>query len=343
MQAAVASQRHAARLAGRAPPSLLESAEAVCSQSAALEAAAAGGGAGGSQSLDQRHQAVASQLAAVVASLNRDDLRELSRLVRLLRRMQRCVAREPLHDVVRRLLEESGLLAALLQDAPAAPDGGAAGGSQAPQAPPLPPKLQCVLKKAQELTAQWQAQHAAQQGPAGSGGSQLTAAEGSQDDGGSAVGGPGSQQGAALVRELLAHLAMDTAADAEGAASSQPASQPSSQPGDARAWPDCSQQEEQQRPNPGAFTVSTIHAAKGLEWDAVFVPCCNQGHLPVPYRPPPAHMGAPAPDAWQAHQEEERRLFHVAATRARHRLWVSYVQAVPPGAGRGPVGAGEAA
>lgn len=335
VHAAVASQRQAARLAGRQPPSLLESAEAVCSQAAAAEAA---GGQGSSQA---RGQVPASQLAAIAASLNRDDLRELARLVQLLRRMQQCVAREPLPDVVLRLLRESGLLAALLQEQqeqqPLSPlPDGAANDGQAPAEPPLPPKLQCVLKKAQQLATQWEAQHAAQQGATGSSGSQAAAAEGSQEG----SGGPGSQQGAALVRELLARLAMDSAADDGTPASSPAASQPAPrQPDDSCRWLDSSPQASQQdgpaaRPSdPGSFTISTIHAAKGLEWDAVFVPFCNQGHLPVPWRPPPPWLGAAGPDARQVHMEEERRLFHVAATRARHRLFVSYVQAVLPGPG----------
>lgn len=57
------------------------------------------------------------------------------------------------------------------------------------------------------------------------------------------------------------------------------------------------------------LTLSTIHSAKGLEWDTVFVLQCVDGSLP----------------AEQATQndddiEEERRLFYVALTRAKNSL-----------------------
>ncbi len=51
----------------------------------------------------------------------------------------------------------------------------------------------------------------------------------------------------------------------------------------------------------------TIHAAKGLEWDHVFVFGCNEGVLP-------SRLGDP---------EEERRLFYVAVTRAKETLHIS--------------------
>ena len=68
-----------------------------------------------------------------------------------------------------------------------------------------------------------------------------------------------------------------------------------------------------------AVVISTIHAAKGLEWDVVFMPSVNNGALPVP-------LWGAGPRAAQGHMEEEKRLFHVAATRARDQLHVSFVQ-----------------
>lgn len=61
--------------------------------------------------------------------------------------------------------------------------------------------------------------------------------------------------------------------------------------------------------------LSTIHQAKGLEWDTVFVI-----HL--------TNMGFPNPRALEddGNLEEERRLFYVAVTRARNRLYLSYPQ-----------------
>lgn len=54
--------------------------------------------------------------------------------------------------------------------------------------------------------------------------------------------------------------------------------------------------------------ILTVHAAKGLEWERVVVPGCNQDVFP-------SRRGDP---------EEERRLFYVAATRAKQTLWLSY-------------------
>ncbi len=55
--------------------------------------------------------------------------------------------------------------------------------------------------------------------------------------------------------------------------------------------------------------LSTIHQAKGLEWDIVFIIGLADGMLP----------SARASDI-----EEERRLFYVAASRAKHELIMSY-------------------
>jgi superfamily I DNA/RNA helicase len=56
-------------------------------------------------------------------------------------------------------------------------------------------------------------------------------------------------------------------------------------------------------------TLSTIHSAKGLEWDAVFILALVDGSIPVSY----------ALDDDEA-IEEERRLLYVAVTRARKHL-----------------------
>ncbi len=59
--------------------------------------------------------------------------------------------------------------------------------------------------------------------------------------------------------------------------------------------------------------LSTIHQAKGLEWDVVFVMHLADGSFP--------HKRA-LDD--MAQLEEERRLFYVAITRARKQLWLTY-------------------
>ncbi|MBF0279155.1 MAG: ATP-dependent helicase [SAR324 cluster bacterium] len=57
------------------------------------------------------------------------------------------------------------------------------------------------------------------------------------------------------------------------------------------------------------LTLSTIHQAKGLEWDAVFVIGLTEGQFP--------HQRCLEPEE---KLEEERRLFYVAMTRARRHL-----------------------
>jgi DNA helicase-2/ATP-dependent DNA helicase PcrA len=57
--------------------------------------------------------------------------------------------------------------------------------------------------------------------------------------------------------------------------------------------------------------VLTMHAAKGLEFQVVFVVGCEEGLLPL-------HLGSR-----QADVEEERRLFYVAMSRARQALFLT--------------------
>jgi DNA helicase-2/ATP-dependent DNA helicase PcrA len=63
------------------------------------------------------------------------------------------------------------------------------------------------------------------------------------------------------------------------------------------------------------MVLSTIHQAKGLEWDTVFVI-----HLADTAFPNRRAMGE------EGGMEEERRLFYVAVTRARRQLFLSYPQ-----------------
>lgn len=70
-------------------------------------------------------------------------------------------------------------------------------------------------------------------------------------------------------------------------------------------------------------TLASIHAAKGLEWDAVFLVGLVDGTLPIRH----ALKGAHAEDA----VEEERRLLYVGVTRAREHLHLSWSQARQPG------------
>jgi DNA helicase-2/ATP-dependent DNA helicase PcrA len=75
-----------------------------------------------------------------------------------------------------------------------------------------------------------------------------------------------------------------------------------------------------------AVRLLTVHAAKGLEFRAVYVPALAHTYFPLTERrdacPPPAGMLAQG-DA-EAHEEEEECLFFVALSRARDNLLLSY-------------------
>lgn len=76
---------------------------------------------------------------------------------------------------------------------------------------------------------------------------------------------------------------------------------------------------EQHAPMAGGVTLATLHAAKGLEWDTVFVCGLVDGTLPITYADSPAAV------------EEERRLLYVGMTRARRDLHLSWALARQPG------------
>ncbi len=78
----------------------------------------------------------------------------------------------------------------------------------------------------------------------------------------------------------------------------------------------------QHAPMVDGVTLATFHAAKGLEWDAVFCVGVHEGTVPISYAGTPDQV------------EEERRLLYVGVTRARRHLWVSWSRARAPG-GRG--------
>jgi DNA helicase-2/ATP-dependent DNA helicase PcrA len=75
----------------------------------------------------------------------------------------------------------------------------------------------------------------------------------------------------------------------------------------------------QHAPTMDGVTLASLHAAKGLEWDAVFLVGLVDGVLPTTYARTPAAL------------EEERRLLYVGITRARTWLTLSYAAARAPG------------
>jgi len=68
-------------------------------------------------------------------------------------------------------------------------------------------------------------------------------------------------------------------------------------------------------------TLMTLHAAKGLEFDAVFVAGCEEELLP--HSRALSEMRGGDPDAGL---EEERRLLYVGMTRARKRLFLTWAR-----------------
>ena len=75
----------------------------------------------------------------------------------------------------------------------------------------------------------------------------------------------------------------------------------------------------QHAPAVQGVTLATLHAAKGLEWDTVFLVGCSDGFIPITMA-----EGASA-------IEEERRLLYVGVTRARRDLRLSWSAARNPG------------
>ena len=63
-----------------------------------------------------------------------------------------------------------------------------------------------------------------------------------------------------------------------------------------------------------AVNIATMHASKGLEWKVVILPDVNEGVVP--------HKKA----VTDAELEEERRMFYVAMTRAKEKLFLFYIQ-----------------
>ncbi|MFM9446297.1 ATP-dependent DNA helicase UvrD2 [Streptomyces acidiscabies] len=75
----------------------------------------------------------------------------------------------------------------------------------------------------------------------------------------------------------------------------------------------------QHAPTVQGVTLASLHSAKGLEWDVVFLVGVAEGMMPITYARTDEQV------------EEERRLLYVGVTRARERLHVSWALARSPG------------
>ena len=75
----------------------------------------------------------------------------------------------------------------------------------------------------------------------------------------------------------------------------------------------------QHAPTVQGVTLASLHAAKGLEWDAVFLVGLSEGLMPISFADTPAAV------------DEERRLLYVGITRAREHLSLSWSTARTPG------------
>ncbi|MEU6060029.1 ATP-dependent DNA helicase UvrD2 [Streptomyces sp. NPDC047097] len=75
----------------------------------------------------------------------------------------------------------------------------------------------------------------------------------------------------------------------------------------------------QHAPTVQGVTLASLHAAKGLEWDAVFLVGLTEGMLPITYAKTEGQI------------EEERRLLYVGVTRARRHLSLTWALSRSPG------------
>ncbi|HEY2169788.1 MAG TPA: ATP-dependent DNA helicase [Candidatus Angelobacter sp.] len=86
------------------------------------------------------------------------------------------------------------------------------------------------------------------------------------------------------------------------------------------------QMAELERRNPGAVQLMSVHAAKGLEFSHVWLLRVTSGAFPTYFKeglfefPPALRSSIAVGEGKLVHDQEERRLFYVAITRARDRL-----------------------
>ena len=86
------------------------------------------------------------------------------------------------------------------------------------------------------------------------------------------------------------------------------------------SWPSWTSGPTPSTPRPSqGVTLASLHSAKGLEWDAVFLVGLTEGMMPITYAKTDEQI------------EEERRLLYVGVTRARLHLSLSWALSRSPG------------
>jgi DNA helicase II / ATP-dependent DNA helicase PcrA len=83
--------------------------------------------------------------------------------------------------------------------------------------------------------------------------------------------------------------------------------------------------EQNNPPTLPGVVLATLHAAKGLEWDQVFLVGASANYLPLQLGGGSSLAGELETDI-----EEERRLFYVGLTRAKRRIQISYSGSASP-------------
>lgn len=83
--------------------------------------------------------------------------------------------------------------------------------------------------------------------------------------------------------------------------------------------------------NVDAVRITTVHRAKGLQWPAVFVPALGEDRFPAAPREAALWQLVPraavrSPERYESSEQDERRLFYVAATRAQKFLFASWAR-----------------